>query len=471
MRELSLVLINTRGTKHEPPSERVGRLALRTPSDRALDGLPMGSMDKELTAAQARPRRSAASTGPSVEVEMAASDEATADPYQPAQLTGTKRKNEQGIRRSLLGIRRSTESPLPPEEVRRLAESEGLPLIVAPTHTGFKGVSMVSSNGKNKTPLFALKINKKHAGSFPTAEQAALAYSRHIGREAAVVEAAAAQEAMARRAAVQTPEGRDLTVAEAEAAAAAEGLTLKRSECSASGFKDVAKAAHGGRFYYKAPPGSIRGWRLGTHGTPQAMALAIARQMRDVAAAAPPSAEAAAEAAVEGAAAEAAVEGAAAEVAVEMEVAAAGAAGACMDDAHQQLTATVPGTATAPGTATVPKASTAPGTAPPAAVASAKRLAATATAAAAAAAKAEAKAERHVAALRAKLQAACEELQTASARALSTATQAAAAVQAAAEEKAAAVAQAIEAAQATGAAAADAERKAQLRDIAIEDVD
>ena len=411
----------------------------------------MGSMDKELTAAQARPRRSAASTGPSVEVETAASDEATADPYQPAQLTGTKRKGEQ------LGIRRSTESPLPPEEVRRLAESEGLPLIVAPTHTGFKGVSMVSSNGKNKTPLFALKINKKHAGSFPTAEQAALAYSRHIGREAAVVEAAAAQETMARRAAVQTPEGRDLTVAEVDAVAAAEGLTLKRSGCSASGFKDVAKAAHGGRFYYKAP--HIRGWRLGTHGTPQAMALAIARQVRDVAAAAPPSAEAEAEAAVEGAAAEAAVEGAAAEVAVEMEVAAAGAAGACMDDAHQQLTATVPGTATALGTA------------PPAAVASAKRLAATATAAAAAAAKAEAKAERHVAALRAKLQAACEELQTASARALSTATQAAAAAQAAAEEKAAAVAQAIEAAQATGAAAADAERKAQLRDIAIEDVD
>ena len=413
----------------------------------------MGSMDKELTAAQARPRRSAASTGPSVEVEMAASDEATADPYQPAQLTGTKRKGEQGIRRSLLGIRRSTEPPLPPEEVRRLAESEGLPLIVAPTHTGFKGVSMVSSNGKNKTPLFALKINKKHAGSFPTAEQAALAYSRHIGREAAVVEAAAAQEAMAMRAAVQTPEGRDMTVAEVDAVAAAEGLTLKRSECSASGFKDVAKAAHGGRFYYKAPPGSIRGWRLGTHGTPQAMALAIARQMRDVAAAAPPSAEAAAE------------------VAEEMEVAAAGAAGACMDDAHQQLTATAPETATVPKASTAPKALTAPETGPPAAVVSAKRLAATATAAAAAAAKAEAKAERHVAALRAKLQAACEELQTASARALSTATVAAAAAQAAAEEKAAAVAQAIEAAQATGAAAADAEPKAQLRDIAIEDVD
>ena len=157
---------------------------------------------KELTAAQARPRRPAASTGPSVEVETAASDEATADPYQPAQQTGTKRKGEPSCSwvHPKRAATRSTEPPLPPEEVRRLAESEGLPLIVAPTHTGFKGVSMVSSNGKNTTLLFALKINKKHAGCFPTAEQAALAYSRHIGREAAVEEAAAAQETMARRA-------------------------------------------------------------------------------------------------------------------------------------------------------------------------------------------------------------------------------------------------------------------------------
>ena len=263
----------------------------------------MGSMDKELTAAQARPRRSAASTGPSVEVETAASDEATADPYQPAQLTGTKRKNEQGIRRSLLGIRRSTESPLPPEEVRRLAESEGLPLIVAPTHTGFKGVSMVSNNkGNQMTSLFALKINKKHAGSFATAEQAALAYSRHIGREAAVVEAAAAQKTLDRRAAVQTPEGRDMTVAEAEAVAAAEGLTLERSETHASGFKNVHLQTDSSRFFGRLNRVKVR--QVGTHATPQAVALAMARQHRrdtEAAAAAAPSAEAAVEAAAAGA--------------------------------------------------------------------------------------------------------------------------------------------------------------------------
>ena len=233
---------------------------------------------------------------------MAASDEATADPYQPAQLTGTKRKGEQLVRlvsatRCSMGIRRSTEPPLPPEEVRRLAESEGLPLIVAPTHTGFKGVSMVSNNkGNQMTSLFALKINKKHAGSFATAEQAALAYSRHIGREAAVVEAAAAQKTLDRRAAVQTPEGRDMTVAEAEAVAAAEGLTLERSETHASGFKNVHLQTDSSRFFGRL--NRVKVLQVGTHATPQAVALAMARQHRrdtEAAAAAAPRAEAAVE--------------------------------------------------------------------------------------------------------------------------------------------------------------------------------
>ena len=57
-------------------------------------------MVKELTAAQARPRRSASSTGPPVassEIETAASDKATADWHSlsAAQLTGTKREGEQ----------------------------------------------------------------------------------------------------------------------------------------------------------------------------------------------------------------------------------------------------------------------------------------------------------------------------------------------------------------------------------------
>ena len=183
--------------------------------------------------------------------------------------------------------------PLPSEEVRRLAESEGLPLIVAPTHTGFKGVSMVSNNkGNQMTSLFALKINKKHAGSFATAEQAALAYSRHIGREAAVVEAAAAQKTLDRRAAVQTPEGRDMTVAEAEAVAAAEGLTLERSETHASGFKNVHLQTDSSRFFGRL--NRVKVLQVGTHATPQAVALAMARQHRrdtEAAAAAAPSAE------------------------------------------------------------------------------------------------------------------------------------------------------------------------------------
>ena len=301
---------------------------------------PPGSTSKEPTAAQARPRRSAAPSKPPVEAEADASEEDGSSEATAAsgtkQLTGTKRK------------RYKTEPPLSPEAVRRLAESEGLPLIVGPTQTGFRGVSVVTKR-PGATLLFALKINKKHAGVFPTAEQAALAYSRHIGREAALVEAAAAKKTLAQRALLQTPEGRDMTAAEVEAAAAAEGLELERCD-SSTGFKHVAAQANGGNRFYALPKVASG---IGSQATPEAVALALARQKRDAAATAPPCAE-----------------------------------------AERQL----------------------------AGAAKLKRFAAIA----AAAANTEARAERRVAALRAKLQEACEELQTARARALSTAAAAAA---------------------------------------------
>jgi hypothetical protein len=91
-----------------------------------------------------------------------------------------------------------------------------------------------------------------------------------------VAEAATAQATLDRLAALQTPEGRDMTVAEVEAAAADEGLTLAQSESYASCFKPVISCKPGARRFqvdrslYRSLAG--RGWagqQLRTQGTPQ----------------------------------------------------------------------------------------------------------------------------------------------------------------------------------------------------------
>jgi len=120
------------------------------------------------------------------------------------------------------------------EEALAAAEAEGLPLIRADTNrAGFKHVRPNTSNTARPYSLF---VEKKYTASFATAEEAALSYSRRIGREAAQAEAAQAAEAEARV---------DMTAEEAVAAAEAEGLPLIRSQSGATGFKYITHARGG----------------------------------------------------------------------------------------------------------------------------------------------------------------------------------------------------------------------------------
>ena len=109
-----------------------------------------------------------------------------------------------------------------------LAIAEGLPLI---THysrreqhaaTRFKHVK---NNHTCRARPFQVQVQGRSIGYFSTAQEAALAYSRRIGREAALKEAAEARPA-------------PMSLAEVTAAVEAEGLALVRSN-HATGFLHV----------------------------------------------------------------------------------------------------------------------------------------------------------------------------------------------------------------------------------------
>ena len=91
---------------------------------------------------------------------------------------------------------------LSPEEVQEIAEMEGLTLVRSSGKTGFAKVLKKSCTPmrpewaapKRRRPYFA-QINfrgrKRSLGDFATAEEAALAYARHLGPEASAEEQAA----------------------------------------------------------------------------------------------------------------------------------------------------------------------------------------------------------------------------------------------------------------------------------------
>lgn len=104
------------------------------------------------------------------------------------------------------------------------AEAEELPLIPSRSNaSGWKGVSI----NKKKAKPFICKVNDKYQGMFATAEEAALCYSRAIGREAAESEAVAFAQV-------------DMTAQEALAVADAMGLPLVRA-ANETGYKFVKR--------------------------------------------------------------------------------------------------------------------------------------------------------------------------------------------------------------------------------------
>ena len=154
-------------------------------------------------------------------------------------------------------------------EALAAAAEEGLALLRAENNaTGFKGVS---HNNDSASKPFRAHLwhngRNKSLGRFATAEEAALAYARHLGPEG--VAAALVPPA---------PKPAPMTAAEAHAAAEQEGLTLVRAE-NATGFKGVSR---GGKCS-ESKPFKAQLWHSGRHNTlgyfatAEEAALAVAR--------------------------------------------------------------------------------------------------------------------------------------------------------------------------------------------------
>ena len=109
----------------------------------------------------------------------------------------------------------------------RQAEAEGLTLLQS--ESGSTGYTGVSFNGSCKSRPYQAKVRRRgkdvFLGYFTTPEEAALCYAR-------------TPEAQAAAAAPPAPQ--PLTAEEAVRQAEAEGLTLRRSESSSTGYKGVA---------------------------------------------------------------------------------------------------------------------------------------------------------------------------------------------------------------------------------------
>ena len=157
-------------------------------------------------------------------------------------------------------------APLTAEEAVAQAAAEGITLERSNCASGYKGVR-IGVRGESFGIRYEAQVRRARKqvflGSFATAEEAALAYTR-------------TPEAQAEAA---KPKPTSLTAKEAMAQAAAEGFTLQRSKC-ASGYKGVEVAARVDCTYerYKAKV-SVAGKPvfLGCFDTVEEAALAVAR--------------------------------------------------------------------------------------------------------------------------------------------------------------------------------------------------
>ena len=156
------------------------------------------------------------------------------------------------------------------------AASEGLPFVRSDNSSGFKGVALATCN-KSK-PFVVLKAGseRQYLGYFLTAEEAALAYSRHIGKAAAL--------------AMQEEASKEdyclMSAAEVEQAAAQEGLWLLEDQTSSTGYRGVAFLSDCPRRPYavrsqrvEIDGGKNRQSWLGYFTTKQEAALAYARHL------------------------------------------------------------------------------------------------------------------------------------------------------------------------------------------------
>ena len=97
-----------------------------------------------------------------------------------------------GSERVAAQVEEASRLPLTAEEVHALAAEERLCLVPSTresNETGFRGV-------KKRCQKYQAHSGGIYLGAFPTAEEAALSYARHLGAERAAAEAAAADVAM-----------------------------------------------------------------------------------------------------------------------------------------------------------------------------------------------------------------------------------------------------------------------------------
>ena len=155
------------------------------------------------------------------------------------------------------------------------AAAEELPLIRSDNKAGFKGVAIAPSN--KSRPFVVLKAGSKrqYLGYFLTAEEAALAYSRHIGKAAALrmEEEEASKESYL-----------PMSEAEVDQAAAREGLRLLEDPSSSTGYRGVTALSDCPRRPFAArsqrvDADGVRGRWLGYFATKQEAALAYARHL------------------------------------------------------------------------------------------------------------------------------------------------------------------------------------------------
>ena len=171
------------------------------------------------------------------------------------------------------------------QKVTAAAAAEGLDLVRSSNASGYRGVVL------SRSRFVAIHFGRRgqpadYLGTFDTAEEAALAYARHVGRARNASQAAGAALTLeaptaggsaaitAETAAERMQHVRSTTTGAAAAAAAAEGLELLRSSNS-SGYRGVVPS--GSRFMGRA--GHNGHVQLGTFDTAEEAALAFARHV------------------------------------------------------------------------------------------------------------------------------------------------------------------------------------------------
>ena len=159
-----------------------------------------------------------------------------------------------------------------PEDAIAAAEEEGLDLVRADgSPTGFWGVRQ-RGNRFVAAPRVSGENSSRHLGMFDSAEEAALAIARWIRNTGATPSARKARK-------LEHTAAPTISLEEATAQAAAEGLTFLVDASNPTGFRGVYKSNSAVRPFYAKVLGRKKTQNVGKFATAHEAALAIARAL------------------------------------------------------------------------------------------------------------------------------------------------------------------------------------------------